>query len=83
MTVVHKPLITSRTAPNPPTHDRRLLPVAGPRVDTRRTSCRILGEHDVADDSVSFVSAAQAKEIDEKLMGPEFGFGKSARGLRV
>ena len=23
---------------------------------------------------VSFVSAAQAKEIDEKLMGPEFGF---------
>ena len=28
----------------------------------------------MADDGVSFVSAAQAKEIDEKLMGPEFGF---------
>ena len=28
----------------------------------------------MADDGVSFVSAAQAKEIDEKLTGPEFGF---------
>ena len=50
--------------------------VAGPRVVTRRTNfVRSSGNTTaMADDGVSFVSAAQAKEIDEKLMGPEFGF---------